>query len=566
MMHHAGRTRRLTLSGLSLLGLTACQGLIATRPSIDPPPTTARDGGRTDASLDGSLGPPLPAFVPAAATLHRLTQIQYQNSVRQLLGATVRAPTDLELDTQLYGFANIGAAEVTVSPRAAEQFEAAGYNVAGQIFGDPAARMTLVRCAPSTIEDPCVRAFVQRFARSAWRRPLSTMELDRWVNVARTAARAYGDTQKGIEYAVAGLLQSPNFLFRVERGETDPSDPSRKRYTSYEMASRLSFLLWSSTPDEALLDAASRGELLSADSVRAQARRMLSDPRAHQALLGFFREHFKLDRIAPQTRDAMAYPLWSPALVRSMVREFEQIVDDTVLTRDGDLRDLLSTRTTFLDSNLARLYGVPGSFTDTPTRYEWPANSPRMGLLTTAAVLSNFAHAVTTSPTLRGKFVRQFLLCQTIDPPPPEVTTDLPPPLPGTVQTLRQRLEELHLQRPSCAACHERMDPIGFGLEHFDAIGAYRTTDNTLPVNARGDLDGRAFANARELSLAVRTHPAMVSCFARNVYRYATGHVEREGEEASIAGITQAVSSQGYRFSVLLTELAASDGFRYAAQ
>jgi hypothetical protein len=450
-----------------------------------------------------------------------------------------------------------------VSPRAAEQFESASYNVAAQVFGDPARRMALVGCAPAAADDGCARGFIARFGRKAWRRPLTSAEVDRWLTVARTASNAYRDVNKGLEYVVAGMLQAPHFLFRVERGEPVPAQPTRRRYTGYEMAARLSFLYWSSTPDDALLDSAERGELDTADGIRTQARRLFASPRARQALTGFFSEYFKLDRIAPQTRDRALYPTWSPALVQSMITEFEKIVGEIAFS-EADLRDLFTTRATFLDQNLARLYGVPGTFDESFRRYEWPANAPRAGLLTTAAFLANNAHPITTSPTHRGKFIQQYLLCRVVPPPPPGVTTDIPMGS-GRPQTFRQRLEELHLSNPSCAGCHQVTDPIGFGLEHFDAIGAYRTTDNMLPVNAEGTLDGTPFRTARELVSAVRNHPLLPGCLVRNVYRYATGHVEREGEDVVIREIEQAFASRGYQFSVLLEALATSDGFRFAS-
>lgn len=545
------RTLWITLG----LSLAACEGRISARPGDGVTPSR-EDARAADAAVS------LPPFAPVAATMHRLTRAQYSNSVRDLLGA-VNVPTDLELDTQLYGFATVGAASITVSPRAAEQFELASYNVAAQVFGDPARRMALVGCAPSAADDACARGFITRFGRRAWRRPLTSAEVDRWLAVSRAASNAYRDVNKGLEYVVAGMLQAPHFLFRVERGEPVPSQPARRRYTSYEMAARLSFLYWSSTPDDALLDSAERGELDTVEGIRAQARRLFAAPRARQALTGFFSEYFKLDRIAPQTRDRALYPTWSPSLVQSMITEFEKIVGDVAFA-EADLRDLFTTRVTFLDQNLARLYGVPGTFDESFRRYEWPANAPRAGLLTTAAFLANNAHPITTSPTHRGKFIQQYLLCRVVPPPPPGVTTDIPMGS-GRPQTFRQRLEELHLSNPSCAGCHQVTDPIGFGLEHFDAIGAYRTTDNMLPINAEGSLDGTPFRTARELASAVRNHPLLPGCLVRNVYRYATGHVEREGEDVVIRDVERAFASQGYQFSVLLESIATSDGFRFAS-
>jgi hypothetical protein len=556
-------TRNLLYTAVGLtLSLLACEGRLGARPGDEPAPSRRDGGAPAEGGTVTEAGVTLPPFAPVAATMHRLTRAQYTNSVRDLLG-TVTVPTDLELDTQLYGFATVGAASITVSPRAAEQFEAASYNVATQVFADPAKRMALVGCAPAAADDACVRGFVARFGRRAWRRPLSIAEIDRWVGVARTAAGAYRDPNKGLEYVVAGMLQAPHFLFRVERGEAIPGDASRKRFTGYEMAARLSYLYWSSTPDDALLDSAERGELSTTEGIRAQARRLYAAPRAREALTGFFSEFFKLDRLPPQSRDRALYPTWSPELARSMLGEFERVVSD-VAFREADIRDLFTTRATYLDQNLARLYGVSGTFDETFRRYEWPANSPRAGVLTTAAFLANNAHPVTTSPTHRGKFIQQYLLCRSVPPPPAGVTTDIPMGS-GRPQTFRQRLEELHLSNASCAGCHQVMDPLGFGLEHFDAIGAYRTTDNALPINADGNLDGVTFRTARELATAVRDHRRLPGCLVRNVYRYATGHVEGIGEDIVIYDVEQAFAARGYQFSVLLETLATSDGFRFAA-
>jgi len=524
------------------------------------------DAVATDAATDDvatSVGP----FVPAPAGLKRLTRRQYIASLRDLLGSDVRIPNDLEVDTPLHGFSSIGAAQLTVSPRTAEQVEAAAFDVAQQVFGDASRRRALLGCTPASTGDACVTGFIARFGRRAWRRPLTMAEQARWVGVVGAVAPLYNDVWKGIEHAVAGMLQSPNFLYRVELGAPDPAHPARLRYTPWEMASRLSYFLWNTTPDDALLDAAEAGTLGTVEGVRAQVRRLLASPRAREAVGNFFTEYLKLDRLDTIARDPAVFPLMSPTLPTAMRAEVLGMLDAIVFARDADVREMFDTRATVLNDELARLYGLPFAAPTGPggtlVPFTLPANGPRAGVLTTAALLTLNAHATETSPTLRGRFVRQFLLCQDIPPPPPGVTTTLPPPT-AQPRTLRQRLEE-HRSNPTCAGCHALMDPIGFGFEHFDSLGQYRTTDHGLPVDASGEIDGMRFRNAAELATLLRRHPRVGVCLSRQVYRHATSHLDTDGEAASLRDVGDTFARAGYRFRTLLEAIAVSDGFRYAS-
>ncbi|MCS6912455.1 MAG: DUF1592 domain-containing protein [Myxococcales bacterium] len=525
---------------LLLLGLAACGGAV-----LEGEPA-------------GRLGPDI---TPAPATLHRLTSLQYQNTVRDLFGSWIQVPTDLDVDTPLHGYRSIGASALTISERAAEQYEAAALSLARQVFGDAARRQALLGCAPSAPDDACARSALLRLGRRVWRRPLQPDELEGLLRLSRQVAASLQSNLAGLEYATAALLQSPHFLFRVERGEPDPEHPGSLRYTAYEMASRLSYFLWNSGPDEALLDAAERGELLHEAGLRTQTARLLAAPPARAALAGFFAELFALERLGHVVKDAALFPQFRPSLVEAMRQEVLRQVDELVFVRNGDYRDLLDGDITFVNGELARLYGLPGVSGPDLVRTQLPAGR-RAGLLGTAAVLSLHAHATLTSPTLRGKFVRQQLLCQDIPPPPPGVTTSLPPPT-GRPQTVRERLAQ-HRQDPACRSCHERMDPLGLGLEHFDPIGAFRTQDNGLPVDGRGDLDGTPFEGPRELGRLLRGHAAIGLCLVRQLYRHATGHLESAAEEAGVQALWQRFV-RGHNVKELVYDLVLSDGFRRAS-
>ncbi|MBI5515136.1 MAG: DUF1592 domain-containing protein [Deltaproteobacteria bacterium] len=528
-------------------------GITEDKPSPEAPETAPeRDAG-------ASPEPPLPPFQAAPGTLHRLTARQYRNAVRDLLGA-VTPPADLDVDTSLHGFTSVGASQVDVNPRAAELYEAAALDLSGQAFNDAARRVALVGCEPSRADDDCARGFLARFGRRAFRRPLTGEETGRYVGLSLRTATVFNDPWAGLRYAVAGLLQSPHFLYRVELGQ-GPSEPQGRRYSDFEVASRLSFFLWDSTPDEALLDAAAAGSLGTREGVRGQARRLLQAPAARPAVQHFFAEWLKLERLDTLSRDPGVYPQFTPSLAASMREELLRVVDELVFTRDADLRELFDGRTTFVNPELARLYNLSGVLGPGFERVTFPEGSPRSGVLTSAGFLSLNAHETVTSPTRRGRFVRQFLLCQELRDPPADVPP-LPPPG-GVPTTLRQRLE-VHRTAASCAGCHALMDPLGFAFENFDPIGAYRTTDNGLPVDPRGTFEGAPFRSARELGSLLRRDPRTSACVTRMLYRHATGHRETEGEARVLASLSEAFTRNDHRLRELLVELVASDGFRYA--
>jgi hypothetical protein len=367
-----------------------------------------------------------------------------------------------------------------------------------------------------------------------------------------------------VEATLAALLSSPNFLYRVEIGEADPAT-GFKSFTGYEMASRLSFLLAGTTPDDALLGAAEAGALGTEDGIAAQAARLLATPGAHGAVLRFFGEHFSLDTLGGLAKDGHTYPLFSTTLGAAMRGEIERTLDDVIFTRDADFRELFTTRTSFVNAELAKLYGVPA-----PSGWgqvTWPSDGDRAGIFGFAGVLAIESHAVLTSPTLRGKLLRERLLCQTIAPPPNNANAgkfDAPDAAAGHV-TMRDRLSQ-HATDPTCAGCHTQMDPIGLGLEHFDAIGAYRKDDQGLPLVTATDLDGKPFDGPAQLGALLHDDPRVVSCLTGRFYEYATGHSPVPGEKPMIDELKAKFVASGYRLSALVLETVKSAGFRYAAK
>jgi hypothetical protein len=535
------RSARATL-GFILAMLAACSG--------DPP-----------ASPASSSIPPGP-IVPPPVTLHRLTVAQLQATLRDLLGPDAAVPTDLEADTHLYGFSSVGGASLTISPHGVEQLEAAAYEAIQPIFDDEARRAAFVGCEPVDAEDPCLRSFLDDLGMRAYRRPLAADELDRKVALLAYEDAILGSTWEATRMVVAGLLQSPHFVFRVEQGVADPEHPGELVFTGWEMASRLSYLFWNSMPDDELLSAAERGDLDTEDGVRSQAERLLASPRARGGLLVFWSELLGLQRLDDLAKNADVYPQMSPTLGASMRGELERMFQDIAFDRDDDLTAVFDTRDTFVNAELAELYGLPAPSGDEWARVTWPEDGPRGGLLGTAGLLSLYAHNTASSPTLRGKFVRAGLLCDEIPPPPDGVIPSLDDN-PSTPTTMKERIEA-HSADPACSGCHVKMDPIGVGLEHFDAIGAYREKDGALDIDSKSDLDGQPFDGPRELGALLRRRDDASACLARRFYRHATGHKEMPEQEPAIGALAASFAAAGHRLSGLAIELAASDLFRRA--
>jgi hypothetical protein len=494
--------------------------------------------------------------------MQRLTALQYQNSVRDLLGASIVPPIALEPDQAESGFASIGASRLPVSALGVEQYEGAAFDLAHQALAAPDRRMALLGCAPASAADACVRAFFARIARRAFRRPVEAAEVDQYLQVVGTVAGLYGDVWAGIEHGVAALLQSPSFLYRIELGEPDPAFPGRRRYTSWDMASRLAFVVTQSLPDDTLLDAAARGEVADAAAVRAQARRLAATERARASLNRFFYEQLDLLRIDGMAKDPKVYPRATPTLAAAMKRELELTLEALAFDAAGNFPDaFLRGRKRFVNAELSRLYGFASPSGTGFAAVDLPPAGPRAGILGFGGIEAMLAHATKTSPTLRGVFVRERLLCQPAPTPPPNANTTLPA---VTGSTTREILEQ-HRKDPGCAACHALLDGVGLGLEPFDGIGAYRESEAGKPIDAHGELDGKPFDGPAELAALLASSAAPGACLTRQLYRFASGHVETDAEAAVVGALAGRLAAAGLSLADLLVELVASDGFRYAA-
>jgi hypothetical protein len=507
---------------------------------------------------------PAGAAEPPASPLRRLTRLEYNNTARDLFGFDLAPADGFPADEVAGGFSN-NASVLTVSPLLAEKYLEAAEKLAAEAVKNLTA---LLPCDPAAMgEEPCARQFVQRFGRRALRRPLEAPDVERLMR-AFAAGRADGSFAEGIEVVIRAALQSPSFLYRFEIGGMPAAGEKLVRLTQPELASRLSYFLWGSMPDDNLSAAADAGGLGSSHQVAQQARIMLQDPRARRAVTEFHRQWLGVGTLDTLVKDAQAHPEFTEELRVAMRAELPAFIDHLIWSADRRLATLLTAPLGFASGPLATLYGVaapgPAAGAD-PQMVSFPPGA-RAGVLTQAAVLAVHALPDQSSPVMRGKFVRERFLCQEPPPPPPDL--NVTPPEVDPSQPTRERFAQ-HTASPSCAVCHQLMDPIGFGFEGYDAIGRLRTMDGGRAVDESGwvvesdDLDG-PFRGAGELGEKLAQSGQVRDCVATQWFRYAFGrHEAAVGDACSLAAVRKAFTSSGGDIRELLVALTQTESFLY---
>lgn len=550
--------------GLAALGIAACSGSIE-GPSGGKGPSAGNPGGATGGNGPGSAGPrgndpgpPAVAMGQVPAGVRRLSQAQYRATIASLLGTSIQLPKELDRDDPDSVFTSVGGYRVATSSAGVVKYDSAAYDIAHQVFADPRSVGAVLGCDPRQ-GAACAQSFVRGFGRRAWRRPPTDEEVARYTKVIDEVGQTLGSPETGFEYALAGMLQSPNFLYVAEVGE---SDNGRLRFTNYEMATRLSYLLGGSLPDAELSTAADRGELVTAQGLKSQIDRLLGSQTTRPSLLGFFTELLALTDLNDVAKDATVYPTVTPALFTAMHEEVERLVGDTVLDRRNVMLDLFDVNRAFVNPDLAKHYGLPAPAGPGFSSVTLPPDSERAGVLTTGAWLSIMAKPYASSPTLRGVFLREKILCQSVPAPPANVDNQLPNPTESkTPVTTRQVLEQ-HRKDPACASCHAFFDPLGVAFEHFDGVGAHRATENGLPIDTAGDLDGKRYSSTAEMLALLKADPRVADCLIRHAFHYVTGHQGLPIEEALLGGLAPAFRGKP-DFRDLLSQMLNSEWFRY---
>ncbi len=436
------------------------------------------------------------------------------------------------------------------------------YNARGA--GDTPSRRRILACRPVRPADDarCAETILSALARRAYRRPAAAAEVKDLIGFYQRARSEGSDFEAGIETAVRAMLVSPNFLFRVERDPAGIPPRTPYRLTDLELASRLSFFLWSSIPDDQLLDAAVRGTLAQPAVLERHVRRMLADPRADALVTSFAAQWLHLRNLAAATPNPRLFPDFDDNLRRAFRRETE-LFFESIKKEDRSVLDLLRADYTFVNERLAGHYGIPNVYGPHFRRVTLPADSPRRGLLGHASILTVTSYADRTSPVQRGKWVLENLLGMSPPPPPANV-----PPLKErgageAVLTMRQRIAQ-HRENPACAGCHSLMDPLGLSTENFDAIGRWRTREGSAPIDASGGLpDGSTFEGIGGLRSALLRRPDLfVSTMTEKMLTYALGRGVGAYDAASVRGITREAARNDYRFSSLVLGVVRSAPFQ----
>ena len=509
-------------------------------------------------SKPGTVDPANPPDPNAAGSmpLRRLAQMEYNNTVRDLLGVT-NTPSDnlgSNLDTNFI-FPRYGGVTTTDASLFRDAAEAISPMV------------NVTKIAPCTggasAETACAQAFVTSFGLRAYRRPVSTDESANLMALYQTARTTVTlDYAGAIKLLVEAMLQAPGFMYRWELGPTSPTlTGTVVKLNAYEMASRLSYFLWRSMPDQALFDAAAGGKLAAVTDIEAQATRMIDDPKAHDMMAAFFQEWLGLDQVASRPKDMALYPQWNDALKASMNKESLAFIDNVAFQGGGALSTFLTANYSFVDQTLAPVYGVTGA-SATATKLQLDATQ-RAGLLTQASFLTVTGNSDGSNPVKRGLKVFQRLLCGVLPPKP----ADVPPPAPASAGGTTRQPFAMHDTQACAKACHTIMDPLGFAFENYDGIGQYRTMDNGLPVDASGTiaLDGAAknFKNAVELSNLLANSNDVRSCFVTQWAKFALSRANEDADRASLNDAYAAFSKANFTVRDLLIGITKSRSFNY---
>ena len=527
---------------------------------LGPGPGSAGDpgeGGGDDSEPPGPSGVPEDgALLPTSMV--RLSASRYRNTIADLFSPQIADALVLDEIPESSGWSSIGSRDVVLSIDNVVVYERAAQQIASAAVEDPQWQARWAGCEPvGVIDAACASEILGGIGGRLFRRPLDEDERSRYVAIAVAAAEDGQDFWVGLRYALTGMLISPSFTHLVEVGE---SRGDYFAYTDYELASRLSYLLWDTTPDEVLLEAAAAGRLGTIEGLEEQFDRMVADAgRVAQGIRAFSYDLLQLRGLDHSLVDPNLFPGFSGPVRESLEEGTLRMMVDMALSDEREFLAVLESGFTYADGNLAGYYEqlAPDAAMQ---RIELPADGLRVGLLTEPSLLATTSGAGVTSPTRRGRFIFSRLLCATIPPPPPDVADDLPAPPEGT--TRREQLEQ-HMEDPACAACHQFMDPLGFALEHFDPVGQIQLTDGGQPIDARGTLGEVAFDGARSLSETLLEHEDLRGCFARHVVSYVTGAAPAAEYEWIIDGVERDYAESNGDLVAIWRGLVRSDAFRF---
>ena len=501
---------------------------------------------------------------PGRVTIRRLNRAEYNNTIRDLLGLDIKPANDFPSDDVGEGFDNIGDV-LTIPPVLMEKYLQSAQDIAAAAFADEQARKrVLAHETENNAEKITVaRRNINEFAERAWRRPLTQDEQNRLFRLMQYAFVQGAEVEEIFETVVAGILAHPNFLFRVEQDPGEDKPDGIRRLSDFELASRLSYFLWSSMPDSQLFQLARDGKLSQPTILKKQVTRMLADQKSAALVENFAGQWLQLRDVEVLQPDPKLFPNFDPPLRTAMKQETEEFFLH-IMRENRSVLEFLTADYTFANARLARHYGMEGVEGD---QFQRVALGPRRrGVLTQASILLLTSNPTRTSPVKRGKWILDNILAEPPPPPPPDV-----PELDEDAETLgslREQMEQ-HRSNPTCAVCHRKMDALGFGLENFDAIGGWREKDGKYSINPAGELpDGAKFSGAADLMqiLADSKKDEFLRCLSAKLLTYALGRGLDSWDRCAIREITDQLRQDDNRFHTLVMAIVLSEPFQFREQ
>ena len=557
---------------LALLVLSACSGSIVggvelsteQDPNAGNDPDDPNTPGGPDDPEDPNGDPNAPsACEEAAATkvlVRRLSAVEYNRTVRDLFPSFQIPQQNLVADLAVHGFEN-AAASLNPAPVLVEQYADSAILIAEMIGDNMGA---FLPCAPVSPDMACGRELIADFGRRALRRPLTDEERGRYEGFFERQMNEIS-FRGALELTVQAFLQAPQFLYRIELGAAEDGEQV-VALDDFEMASRLSYFLWQSMPDDTLFEAAEAGELSTPEQVAAQARRMLEDPRSAEAVVDFHRQWLAFDRIMGENKDPGLYPMWNDTLRDAMREESDRFVGHLYQTDANLLQELLTSRTTFVSPILAEFYGVPA-----PAEEWGMATLPegeRAGFLTRGNFLAAHAHSTNGSPPLRGVAIMDQWLCEPPPPPPPTADTSTPTAAPGEGPRTNRELFEERTAPSECTGCHTTINGLGFPFEGYDSAGAFRTQDNGIDVDTTGEIRGTDDINgdvddAIQLSERLASSTQVRDCMVRNWFRFAFAREPGRADSCALEDFSSALADADGNIKELIVAIASSYDFMH---
>jgi hypothetical protein len=568
----AGRAHRYTFLGIVGVawGLLGCTGELAG----DGPTIVNGVNGINGGGAAGGGGPPMdqtPIVTPqglvvGTTVIHRLSRTEYANTVKDLLGVSLASLDTLPADVGGEGFSKTSVSQASAA-NTIQAYEAASTELVDAVFKDSKLKGRLVTCDLST-GTTCIRSTLETFLPKAWRRAVEAAEVERLLALADTEAKAGGSTEEQLKVSLRAALLSAKFLYLIEK-DPDPASTAPHKLSGYELANRLSYLLWSSMPDAELTALAAQGKIDDDTALAQQVARMLADPEKGAAITNVFAaEWVQLQTIPLKQPDPTMFPTVNDALKQSMVQQTTMFFQDLV-TNGGSVANLVASDYTFVDAGLAKLYALPAPQGSGFVKTSLTGTTRIGGILGQSSILMQFASQVRSSAVKRGAWLLDNVFCSPIPPPPPDVAAatmaeEMDPNFlaKAASQTWRERLAE-HRAQPKCAVCHDFIDPIGLALENYDAVGQYRTKDVGKTIDASGQLKKddptTAFTDASGMAALLAKDDRVASCLAQRLLTFGLTRALNDTEIGHISGLT---SGNGDSVAGVITKVVTSTPFR----